>query len=62
MLIQYVANGSKREVSDEIGKVLIDRRIARAVYQTRQLTPDPVVEVTEKPKRRYRRRDLTAEE
>lgn len=68
MLIEYVANGSKREVADGIGQVLIDRRIARAVYQTRNLTPEPVEVVAEispatgKPKRRYRRRDMAAED
>ena len=70
MQIEYVANGSKREVSDAIGKVLIARKLARPVYQTRQVTPEvtpqetPEVEVsprTGKPKRQYKRRDMTAE-
>ena len=67
MQIEYVANGSKREVSDAIGKVLIARKIARRVYQTRQVTPEvtPEVEVsprTGKPKRQYKRRDMVAAE
>jgi hypothetical protein len=71
MQIEYVANGSKREVSDAIGKVLIARKIARPVYQTRHVTPEVAPEVTPeveisprtgKPKRKYKRRDMSAED
>ena len=67
MRIEYVANKSQRTVPDEIGKVLIARKLARRVYETREVKaeePAPEVEIsprTGKPKRRYKRRDLTAE-
>ena len=85
MRIEYVANKSQRTVSDDIGNTLIARKLARRVYETRELSSneytggEPVVvdadgpEVklnqeleeisprTGKPKRRYKRRDLTAE-
>lgn len=65
MMIQYVSNGSKRDVRESIGNVLIDRKLARPVYETRMLEPEPAVESTEpdiKPKRKYKRRDLQSEE
>lgn len=45
MRIEYVANGMKREVRDSVGAALIARRIARPVYQTRQITPEPVAQI-----------------
>jgi hypothetical protein len=70
MQIEYVANGSKREVSERIGKALIARKIARPVYQTRELRaesldvsdPAEISARTGKPKRRYKRRDMKAQE
>lgn len=67
MRIEYVASKSQRTVSDEIGKTLIARKLARRVYETRQVKSEesaPEVEISErtgKPKRQYKRRDLTAE-
>lgn len=66
MRIQYKANGQISEVRDSVGKALIARGLAKAAYQTRQVKPDePEREIsprTGKPKRRYRRRDMTAED
>lgn len=65
MLIEYVATKSRREVSESIGQTLIKRKLARAVYQTRQMKPEEAPEISErtgKPKRKYRRRDMKAEE
>jgi hypothetical protein len=67
MRIEYVASKSQRTVSDGIGKALIDRKLARRVYETRQVeAKEPAAEAeiserTGKPKRRYKRRDMTAE-
>lgn len=67
MQIEYVANGMKRNVRDNVGAALIARRIARPVYQTRQIVPEPAIEAepiserTGKPKRVYKRRDIQAE-
>ena len=86
MRIEYVSSKSQRTVSDEIGNTLIARKLARRVYETRQVKvenvesirysddeicqafkvaePAPEVEISErtgKPKRQYKRRDLTAE-
>jgi hypothetical protein len=67
MRIEYVASKSQRTVSDEIGNTLIARKLARRVYETREVKaeePAPEVEISErtgKPKRQYKRRDLTAE-
>ena len=74
MRIQYRANGMQREVRDSVGEVLIARNLATRVYQTRNLAakaePETVeaeepVEIsprTGKPKRKYKRRDLAAED
>ena len=67
MLIQYRANGMQREVRDSVGEVLIRRNLATRVYRTRQLVADEPEEVeisprTGKPKRKYKRRDMKAEE
>ncbi|WP_238346239.1 hypothetical protein [Luteimonas saliphila] len=63
MLIEYVANGSRREVRDSIGEVLIARKIARPVYDTRHVEPElEISPLTGKPKRQYKRRDMKAEE
>ena len=67
MRIEYVANKSQRTVPDDIGNTLIARKLARRVYETREVKAEesaPEVEISErtgKPKRRYKRRDLTAE-
>lgn len=67
MRIEYLASKSQRTVSDEIGNTLIARKLARRVYETRQVKSEesaPEVEISErtgKPKRQYKRRDLTAE-
>lgn len=66
MWIQYLT-GIRRNVADKIGQVLIDRGIAR-LYETRQMTVEPAVpsgdvEIsprTGKPRRAYKRRDMTA--
>ena len=68
MRIEYVANGMKREVRDSVGAALIARKIARPVYETRQVVPEPAIEADEisprtgKPKRVYKRRDMQAED
>lgn len=67
MLIEYVANGMQRDVRDSVGETLIARRIARAVYETRQMQPEQAEKVeistrTGKPKRQYRRRDMKADD
>lgn len=66
MRIEYRANGMQREVRDSVGEALIARKIARPVYQTRELVADEPEEVgisprTGKRKRKYKRRDMTAE-
>lgn len=77
MQIEYVATRSKRTVPDHIGQALIARKLARRVYQTRQMKAEQDSDVVEslstaddieisprtgKPKRQYKRRDLTAED
>lgn len=64
MLIEYKANGMKRDVPEGIAKTLIARKLAKAVYLTRDMAAEEVEisERTGKPKRRYRRRDMTAED
>lgn len=70
MLIEYVANRSRRKVSDGIGRVLIRRGLARGVYETRELVAEPlpstpeveISPVTGKPKRKYKRRDMQADQ
>jgi len=64
----------QREVRDSVGEVLIARNLATRVYQTRQLAakaePEKVVaeepveisQRTGKPKRKYKRRDMSAED
>lgn len=64
MLIEYVANGMKREVRDSVGEQLIKRKLARAVMETRAIKAEDTPEISErtgKPKRRYKRRDMKAE-
>lgn len=71
MLIEYVTNKSRRNVSQAVGNALILRKIARGVYPTTEMTPETLpsspatVEIsakTGKPKRQYRRRDMQAAE
>jgi hypothetical protein len=65
MRIEYRANGMQREVRDSVGEVLIARNLATRVYRTRQLVADEPVEIsprTGKSKRKYKRRDLAAED
>ena len=54
----------QREVRDSVGEVLIRRSLATRVYRTRELVADEPEEVprTGKPKRKYKRRDLAAED
>jgi len=64
----------QREVRDSVGEALIRRNLATRVYRTRQLAakaePETVeseepVEIsprTGKPKRKYKRRDMSAED
>jgi len=64
----------QREVRDSVGEVLIARNLATRVYRTRHLVakaePETVeaeepVEIsprTGKPKRKYKRRDMSAED
>lgn len=64
----------QREVRDSVGEVLIARNLATRVYQTRHLAakaePETVVaeepveisQRTGKPKRKYKRRDMSAED
>lgn len=65
MQIEYVATRSKRTVSDAIGEVLIERKIARRVVEEVRTGFARVVEADESPKpkrkRRYKRRDMQAE-
>jgi hypothetical protein len=65
--IQYRANGMQREVRDSVGEVLIHRNLATRVYRTRELVADEPEEVeisprTGKHKRKYKRRDMSAED
>lgn len=64
MRIEYVANNSRRTVSDEIGRTLIARKLARPVYETRAIEPEAadISPRTGKPKRKYKRRDMAAED
>jgi hypothetical protein len=75
MLIMYKATGHSRDVPDHIGSTLVQRGIATDVtpvvkpkaYRTRQLLPEAeappaVSERTGKPKRKYKRRDMRAED
>ncbi len=68
MEIRYRANGMQRNVSDAIGQTLINRNLATAVYQTREIVPEEVSEPEElstpaiKKKRAYKRRDIRAED
>lgn len=64
MRIQYRANGMQRDVRDSVGEVLIRRNLATRVYRTRELVADEPEEVprTGKSKRKYKRRDLSAED
>ena len=58
----------QREVRDSVGEALVSRNIATRVYRTRQLAakaePEPVEisQRTGKPKRKYKRRDMSAED
>lgn len=63
MQIEYVVTRHKREVSDAIGEALIARRIARRV-ETREMEAEEgeISSRTGKPKRRYKRRDMRAED
>lgn len=70
MLIEI--KGRLARVNDKLGRALIALGRAKAVqnYQTRVMVAEPVVETEEveisertgKPKRRYRRRDMQAED
>jgi hypothetical protein len=72
MQIQYVTTRSLRTVKDAIGALLVKRGIARE-YQTRAMQPeapavaaevvdDDVSPRTGKTKRKYKRRDMQAEQ
>lgn len=72
MRIEYRSNGMQREVRDSVGDALISRNLATRVYQAKVLVADKpeqvsdegpaeISERTGKPKRRYKRRDMTAE-
>ncbi len=57
----------QRNVSDPIGQALINRNLATAVYQTREVVPEEdsepeVLQPTPKKKRAYKRRDIRAED
>jgi len=54
----------QREVRDSVGEVLIRRNLATRVYRTRELVADEPEEAprTGKSKRKYKRRDLAAED
>ncbi len=73
MLILYKATGHSRDVPDTIGSNLVARGIAtdvtpqipRPLMQSRQMLAEPEPEIsarTGKPKRRYKRRDMRAED
>lgn len=68
MQIEYLTTKSRREVSEAAGNALIKRKIARPVYEARQIEPEPAAEAEEisprtgKPKRVYKRRDMQAED
>lgn len=58
MLIQYTATGHRRDVPDSIGQQLVNRRLARKVVEAEEeISPR-----TGKPKRKYTRRDMRAED
>ena len=64
----------QREVRDSVGEVLIARNLATRVYRTRHLAaksepetveaeePVEISQRTGKPKRKYKRRDMSAED
>lgn len=64
----------QREVRDIVGEALVSRNIATRVYQTRHLSakaepetveaeePVEISQRTGKPKRKYKRRDMSAED
>ena len=65
MQIQYRTTGHKREVRDRIGAALVSARIADEVvapvaYETRDVVADTAD--APKVKRKYKRRDLRAED
>lgn len=76
MRIEYKANRSQRTVRDSVGNALVSRGIARRVDEPRKeepatapessaMEPEQAKEIsprTGKPKRRYKRRDMKAEE
>lgn len=66
MRIEYVLTRSQRDVADHVGQALIARKVARRVYETRAMVAEPAADVeisprTGKPKRQYKRRDMSAE-
>ena len=63
MQIEYLTTRSRRTVADAVGAVLVKRRLAREVYETRAVVAEleEVSPRTGKPKRKYKRRDMVAE-
>ena len=60
MRIEYVVTKSQRDVPDAIGEALVARRIARPVYETRELTAEG--KKRRRKRKQYERRDLKAED
>lgn len=61
MLIE-LKNGKRKDVRDALANVLIARKLASPVAVTRELKAQPEIsELTGRPKRQYRRRDMTPE-
>lgn len=62
MLIELIKNGKRTTVNDTVASVLIARKLAVAVVETRAMKADEVdPELAPRPKRQYRRRDITVE-
>ena len=68
MRIEYRANGQQREVRDKVGAVLIARNIAKRVPAvqaapvSRDIAPEADPAGESRPRRKYKRRDIVAED
>lgn len=60
MLIRYAANGSKREVNEKIGAVLVSRGIASAMNEPRALQAEKKPATSAAPKPAKKKKKKTA--
>lgn len=58
MLIEFVRDGKRATIPDKVAQELILRGLARSL----EVGEEAISERTGKPKRRYQRRDMTAEQ